>query len=202
MEHALEQEQAAETLRSLEGMRRRTMVAVNKLSPMPPLIFGLATLVVAPFMLLTSDAPPNVIPIIAIGLATVTAVVLTALHYRGQPVHPARAARKPMSVGGAIFLALMLVFFGPAIVTFFLAFAPLQTGWAFIPIAALTVAALVMARVAMNGALGIASVSGFVITGLSPMLWADHWETIATLGFAGSFLLAALFVRYVQRRTV
>ena len=217
MEHALEQEQAAETLRSVEGMRRRTIAAVNRLSPMPPLIFGLATLVAAPFTLLTATEPivraPNVfvigpdpgrhgvIPIIAIAVATIVAVVLTALHYRRQPVHPARPARKQMSAGEAIFLAVMLVLFGPGIVGFFLAFAPLHAGSGFIPFAALAVTALVMAKGVQNGALGVASVWGFVVTGLSPFLWTDHWETISALGFAGSFLLAALFVRYVQRRS-
>lgn len=218
MEEALDQQQAAETLRAVEGMRRRTTAAVHRLSPLPPLIFGLATLVAAPFTLLTSyraiERPPNVLVIgpdpghrgiaavIAMSLATIAAVALTTIYYRQQPVHPAPSQRKRWSTGEAIFFAVVLIVFGPGIIAFFLTFAPLTSGWTFIPFAALTLAALITAKIFKNGAIAVASIWGFVITGLSPFMWTDHWEFIAALGYAGSFLLAALVVRYAKRRPV
>jgi hypothetical protein len=220
MEQALDRDQAAETIRTVEGMRRRTIAAVNRLSPIPLLIFGLAALAAVPLTFLNGKprvigSPgenvivvggeplhEGVVPMIVVSLATLVAVVLTELHYRRQPVHPAPPPRKATSPGEAIFLAIVLIVFGPGIIASLFVFAPFSSGSNILPFVAFCLAGLVMAKRVHNGALGLASVWAFVFAGLSPLIWADHWEAVAAGGFAALFLLSSLAVRYLKRRPV
>jgi hypothetical protein len=225
MEQAIEREQAAETIRAVEGLRRRTLTAVNRLSPVPPLMFGLAMLIATPFTWLATDRYESVreiidgsvveyggsvertsIPaIIAVGIATIAAVALAERHYRRQPVHPATLKRRSMSTVEAILLAAVLIVLGPFLVgsLFSIVLIPLWTGSAAVPVfVALTVASLVMGKRLKNGALAFAGALGLVVTGFSPLIYANHWETIASGSYAAMYLLAALLVLRLKSRAV
>jgi hypothetical protein len=195
MESAMERELAAETLRTVEGFRRRTLLEAVKSSPFPLFVFGLAALIAAPFGEIGwKHASP-----IAVGVVLIGAVVASEIHYRRQPVHAAMR-RRPTSTGEWIFLAAILIFFGPGVVLgigALVAISAVSSSAAFV---VFSIAAIVMGTRLRNPALGLTGVASFIAGFVAAFVWSDHWETLTPLAYGAGFLGVGFAQRALKRR--
>lgn len=139
---AVLREQAAETLRSVEGMRRRAIAAGGHRSFFAPLMYALAAMISGLVAYVLSGADPVetssfssgtstqmfqsfcvgagcefkgpwIVPTLVICASLLGAFIATEVHYRRQPVHPAAPPRKQRSTGDMILIAILIVVFGP-----------------------------------------------------------------------------------------
>jgi MFS family permease len=193
-------EQAAETLRSVEGMRHRTIVEGKRSSTFPLIAFGLAALAVAPLGLLSVvrthgfGAPNwNVAGSIAVCVSLLVAVMATEIHHRRLPVHPAAPPKKQISTGEAILYAIVLIVFGQLAIglLFFVIATPLATGNGTVFFALYSIAALVQAKRTHNRALGWAGLAVLIPIGVAPFINTDFEITIVALLYGVVFFIAA-----------
>jgi hypothetical protein len=183
MEGAIDRDVAAETLRSVEGLRRKTMAAARRPSPFEPLVFGLAALLAAPFGLLSREIWLTIV----LGIALVSATAITDLHYKRQAVHRAAHARRSRTTEEVIVLAVLAVIVLPNVLGFMLSwflFFP-DGGPTAILLIAFAAAALVLAKRTHNKALGFAGALSVLSLVASIFIWADHWEFVAAALYGG-----------------
>lgn len=204
---AVLRQQAAETIRSVDGMRRRTVAAAVGTSIFPLIAFAVAALSVAPLGLLNAVrshgfGAPNwsIAGSIVICVSLVAAVMATEIHYRRQPVHPASPPKKQFSTGELILLAIALIVFGQVALglLFFVIVAPLATGNGTVFFVLYSIAALVQAKRTHNRALGWAGLVAMLPMGIAPFINTDFEVSIAALLYSLVFLIVAGLVR--QRR--
>ena len=193
MEGAIDRELAAETLRSVEGLRRRTISESVNASPFPLFVFGLAALVAAPFGFTTWQKAVSV----ALAVTLFVAVVVTELHYRNQAVHPGPLRKKAMSTAEAIILAAVIIFVAPMLIGIFLILATVSSGGIGVFLA-FTAFAILIGRRERNGALALVGGFSLFAVALAPFTWNDHWQAVAALMYAGAFLATGFVVRAVK----
>jgi hypothetical protein len=218
---AVLRQEAAETLRSVEGMRRRTAAAGDRASVFPLLAYSLVGLVGAVYGLI-SRTPPCVyrhlgpgsdegscsrLPDIGVGMfvaifvALVVALVATEVHYRQQPVHPA-LPKRPVSVAQAIILAAFVIVLGPFILGAFVAaldFGFLGGNRLFVFLL-VSMTAIIQSRHVRNDALGRAGALAALSIALAAFINTDFEGSILGLCYAASFLIAGSLVH--RRKTL
>ena len=212
---ALLRQQAAETLRSVEGMRRRTEAVGGRASIFPLVAYAFAGFTGAVAGLIqrtpacvyrhigpgSDEGSCSSIPNIglamgvAITIAIVAVVVATELHYRRQPVHPA-APKQQISIAQAINIAAVAIVFGPLILGALFAvlgFGLLGPRSMFIYLL-ISIAAIVQGRHIRNDALARAGALATLFLGLAPFINTDFEGSIIGIGYATAFLVAAAIV--------
>jgi hypothetical protein len=196
---AIDREQAAEMLRSVEGMRRRTMRASTRLSPIPALVFGLAALVAAPFGFIE----PKTWETIALAAGLLIAFAITDLHYQRQAVHPAEKEKPPRTTADIVVLVVLLVVFGRFIlgtIFGFLFVLPQAAGSNASLLVLWTAIAIYLGKRVRNDALPIAAGFAMLTIPAALFIWNDYWEAVAAAMYGGVFLTASLVARVAGRR--
>ena len=180
---------AAETLQSVERMRRRTQALAR--SRQGPLWVWAASFALAlPISLIGSTAA-----LAAASVATMTASVISILDYRRQPVHPARE-RRSISVAEGILFAIMFVLFSPLLITKFALVAVSPS----VGLAGASFMAVLVGRHIRNRALllaGVASLFGLVA---APFIWTDQSRTIAAASYVLAFSIGGIALGRNQRK--
>jgi hypothetical protein len=194
MDSAMDRELAAETLRSVEGMRRRTISESIKSSPFPLFVFGLAALAAAPFGF--SAWEPGLS--IAMGVTLVIAIAAIELRYRNQAVHPAPLRKKPIGTVEAIILAAVIIVFGPMAFGVVITLADVANGSVGMFLA-FTAFAIFLGRRVRSGPLALTGGFSLFAVAIAPFTWNDHWQGIAALMYAAAFLGVGVAVRAVRR---
>jgi hypothetical protein len=192
---AIDREMAAETLRSVEGMRKKALAAARRPSAFEPLVFGLAAAIAAPVGLLESDTWLSIV----LAVAFVAAVAITDLHYQREPVHPAAPERRPRSSIEVILIAILLIVFLPWGIEFL--FVLPAAGPTVIMFVLFTVGALVLAKRTRNDALALAGIFSLFSMVAANFIWADHTGFVVASLDCGLFLTAATVARYMRRRS-
>jgi hypothetical protein len=184
-------EAAAETLRAVEAMRRRTE-SLAAARAFPLWVWAACYVAALPIAAFAGETAG----FIAAGLAGVIATTITFIDYRRQPVHAARQRRK-LSIGEGIVLAVALLLVGPMFL------------WALVLIAATPMVAYVGASVlalfigsrAGNRVLALAGVLGLIGAFLSPFIWSDHWPALAVTSYMLAFSLGGVELSLAERRS-
>jgi hypothetical protein len=193
MEAAMDRELAAETLRSVEGMRRRTVRESMKSSPFPLFMFGLAALIAAPFGFLGWEPAISIV----LGVTLAAAVVVSELHYRRLAVHPAPLRRRHMGVVEAIIFAAVIIVFAPMAFGVIFSLGALANGGVSMFLA-VTAFAIFLGRRLRNGALALTGGFSLFAVAIAPFTWNNHWEGIAALLYAAAFLGVGAAVRSMR----
>ena len=212
---AVLRQEAAETLRSMEGMRRRTAAAGGRGTVFPLLVYAFVGFIGAlwgaidrtPECVYRHIGPgsdegscsnlPNVSVRMAIGIAValVVAVVLTEIHYRNQPVHPAIPKMK-ISVPKAIIIAALVIVLGPFVLG--MAFMALSGaflgGSSMLVFLGISVVAIAQGRHIRNDALARAGAIPALSLAFAPFINTDFEGSIVGLAYGGAFLVAAAIV--------
>jgi hypothetical protein len=215
---AVLRQQAAETLRTVEGMKRRTAAVGGRASVFPLLAYAFAGFVGAVACVIsrtpacvyrhigpgsdegTCTTLPNIgVPTaVAISVALVLAVVATEIHYRRQPVHPA-SPKQQISVPQAIILAALVIVLGPFILgSIFIALSG-AAGSLFIFLL-ISIAAIVQSRHIRNDALARAGALGALSLAAAQFINTDFEGSIVGFCYGAAFLIAAAIV--YRRKTV
>jgi hypothetical protein len=200
MEGALDREMAAETLRSVEGMRRRTIEAGVRPSAFPPLVFALAAFIASPFIFFTDQVWSSV----ALGLIIISAIGITDLHYQRQAVHPVRErGRRERSTLELVLIVMLVLFFGRFVMGLFfsaLIFIPSVAGANAGLFVLFTASAILVGYRTRSPAMSIAG--GFAVFSIAAsfFIWNDHWQFITALLYGCVFLTAAGLVYNSRRR--
>lgn len=212
---AVLRQQAAETLRSVEGMKRRTAAVGGRASIFPLLAYAFAGFVgaVAGFLSRTpacvyrhigpgsdegscSTLPDlGVATMVAISFALIVAVVATEIHYQKQPVHPA-SPKQQISVAQAIILAAVVIVLGPLVLSaFFMAVSTAFLGSASLFVFLLiSIFAIVQSRHIRNDALARAGALAALSLAVAPFINTDFEGAIVGLCYGAAFLIAAAIV--------
>src|SRR5207247_11449082 len=98
------------------------------------------------------------------------------------------------------FLAIILIFFGPGVLVFFVV-ASANGGWITVGFLGLSIAAIVEGRHTKNNALEFLGMLGALPALVSPLISVDYGEAITAGIYARLFLLGAFVVRFLKRRT-
>jgi hypothetical protein len=209
---------AAETLRAVEGLRRRSET-LAKARAFPLWVWAAAfaaTLPVAAFarrvnfsetvrdtggsvtMVLESDGGGYpAITFIALAVAAVVAATVSIIDYRRQPVHRAREPRRQISVGEGVVLAAILLFLGPMAFWAFFAVA-MSPSIAFV--GASLIAVLVGYHIG-NRALSLAGVAALFGILPAPFIWSDYWPALAVASYVLMFSMGGLWLTLAHRNS-
>ena len=194
-----DRDQAAEMIRSVEGMRRKTLAASARTSPFPLVVFGLLALAAAPFGFITSRAWESG----ALALGLLVAFGLTDRHYQRQSVHPAPASRAPRTTADIVVLVVLILVFGRFVVGFLLGFiflVPGMVGSNAMLLILWSAIGIFLGKRTRNNALALAGGFSMLSIGASVFIWNDHWEVVAAASYGVVFLVGALIARTHQRR--
>lgn len=209
-----EVQSAAETLRSVEALRRRGL-SMAKARAFPLWVWAMAFAAVLPIAILVRETSPFAalspegtfrlvigraiaqppIVFIAFGIAAVLAALVTIVDYRRQPVHRARTPKRQISVGEGIIIAAALFILGPIVVGAFFIVAMSNT----MVFVAASVLAIGVGAYIGNRPLAFAAFAGLVGVILSPFIWTDYWPVIACGSYVLAFSIGAIALTASQR---
>lgn len=209
---------AAETLRAVDGLRRRSE-SLTKARAFPLWVWAgafAATLPVAAFarkvnfsgtvqdtdgsvtMVIGSDGGSYpAITFIALAVAAVVAATVSIIDYRRQPVHRAREPRRQISVGEGIVLAAILLVLGPMAYWAFFAVA-MSPSIAFV---GASLIAVLVGNHMRNRALSLAGVAALFGMLPTPFIWADYWPALAVGSYVLMFLVGGFWLTLAQRKS-
>ncbi|MEX2554913.1 MAG: hypothetical protein WEB06_04715 [Actinomycetota bacterium] len=208
---------AAETLREVDGLRRRSET-LAKARAFPLWVWAgtfAAALPVAAFTRRTGVSEvtrgADGITFISLGgsgdfaaiayavvvVAAVVAAAVSIIDYRRQPVHRARERRRQISVGEGIVLAAALVILGPvALGAFFMV--AMSPSMAFV---GASVIAILVGMHMGNRALSLAGVTALFGILPAPFIWSDHWPALAVGSYVLMFSIGGLCLTLAQRKS-
>lgn len=201
----MDRDEAAETLREIEGMRKRTLAAAKTLSPFPFYVWGAAMAAAAPLTLLPGRVTPNVV----IGVALLAAFAATDLYRRRMPVHASRPKLAERSTLDIVMLVVLIVIAGPFLFGVFFMFLSFAAGSVGIFVL-VSFTSIFAGRMVNNDAFSIAGgfsmfmiAVGIVVSEriYDEFLLDDHpWEAYTALGYAVFFLAIGAVVHRAERR--
>ena len=204
---------AAETLRSVEHLRKRGE-SITRARPTSLWIWAGAFLAALPFALFPRDdvvfesgfdgalrlvvGGPGDEPRIrffAIGVAALLAAAATIIDFRRQPAHPARGPKREISVGEGIIVAAAVLVLGPLLLSFFF-MAATSGAAAFV---GASVLAIIVGMYIRNRVLSLAAVLGLFGVIIARFAWTDQWAAVGCAGYVLVFSVSALGLMRSER---
>jgi hypothetical protein len=192
MDDTVVRQQAAETLRELRNMERRTRAATARSSPVPLAIFGTGALLAAPLGLIDSQVATAV----ALGVALLGAVAATGAYHSRQPVHAADPVRRSIGITDVVVWLVILFLAVTGLPTIFLILSIDATMAMYL---LFTAVAIAVGKRIHNDALAIGPGFALMIGSFGLLIDTDYWRAISTAFFGGTYLIAALLV-HIDRR--